>query len=52
VGRRTLEMHDLLLKSYYQVKFNPSTEQDSFQLAKTEKQSRAVHHKLYVSLIR
>jgi hypothetical protein len=52
VGRRTLEMHDLLLKSYYQVKFNPSTEQDSFQLAKTGKQSRAVHHKLYVSLIR
>ena len=52
VGRRTLEMHNFLLKSYYQVKFNPSIEQDSFQLAKTEKQSRAVHHKLYVSLIR
>jgi hypothetical protein len=52
VGRRTLEMHDLLLKSYYQVKFNPVTEQDSFQLAKTEKQSRAVHHKLYITLIR
>ena len=51
VGRRTLEMHDLLLKSYYQVKFNPSAEQDSFQLAKTEKQSRAIHHKLYISLI-
>ena len=52
VGRRTLEMHDLLLKSYYQVKFNPGTEQDSFQFAKTEKQSRAVHHKLYLALIR
>ena len=52
VGRRTLEMHDLLLKSYYQIKFNPCTQQDSFQLARTEKQSRAVHHKLYVSLIR
>jgi hypothetical protein len=51
VGRRTLEMHDLLLKSYYRVKFNPSAEQDSFQLAKTEKQSRAIHHKLYISLI-
>jgi hypothetical protein len=52
VGRRTLEMHDLLLKSNYQVKFNLGTEQDSFQLAKTEKQSRAVHHKLYITLIR
>ena len=51
VGRRTLEMHDLLLKSYYQVKFNPSTEQDSFELAKTEKQSRAVHHKLFFFLV-
>ena len=40
VGQRILEMHDHLLKSYYQVKFNPCTEQDSFQLAKTEKQSR------------
>jgi hypothetical protein len=52
VGRRTLEMHDLLLKSYYQVKFNPGSEQDSFQLAKTEKKSRAVHHKMYITLIR
>ena len=42
VGRRTLEMHDLLLKSYYQVKFNPSTEQDSFQLAK-------ISHELYIT---
>jgi len=49
VGRRTLEMHDLMLRSYYQAKFNPTLSIDQIQLARTEKESRAIHHKLYLS---
>ena len=47
--RRTLEMHDLMLRSYYQAKFSPTLSIDQIQLARTEKESRAIHHKLYLS---
>jgi hypothetical protein len=49
VGRRTLEMHDLMLRSHYQAKFSPTLPIDQIQLARTEKESREIHHKLYLS---
>ena len=39
VGRWTLEMHDLMLRSYYQAKFSPTFLIDQIQLARTEKES-------------
>jgi hypothetical protein len=49
VGRRTLKMQDLMLRSYYQAKFSPTFSIDQIQRARTEKESRAIHHKLYLS---
>ena len=49
MGRRTLEMHDLMLRSYYKAKFSPTLSIDQIQLAGTENGSRAIHHKLYLS---
>ena len=51
VGSRTLEMHDHMLRNYYQAtgKFSPTLSIDQIQLARTEKESRAIRHKLYLS---
>jgi hypothetical protein len=51
VGRKMLQMHDLMLKSYYQVKFNLTKEIEPLQTATIEKQSRAIQHKIYLSVI-
>ena len=42
-------MHYLMLRSYYQAKFSPTLSIDQIQLARTEKKSLAIHHKLYLS---
>jgi hypothetical protein len=41
-----------MFHSYYQAKFNPSKMINNFQLAKMQKQSRSIHQKPYISLIR
>ena len=41
-----------MFHSYYQAKFNPSKMINNFQLARMQKQSRSIHQKPYISLIR
>lgn len=48
----SLTTHHFMFRSYYQAKFNPSRTIDDFQLDKTEKLSRAIHLKIYISLFR